>query len=252
LSLQLGFAIIPLIHFVSDKNKMKGFHIGKATQITSWIIASIIVSLNAKLVFDEIKNWLESSNNAVVLWCTVVPLAIAFLGLLLFIIFEPFIAKVKLEIENHSPHTLTLKIDEYRKYGKKNIAITVDFSLADEGAILSALDLGGIDANYTLIHVVETVGAMMYGNKISDHETLIDEKLLMDYHRMIDEKGFKVTVKLGFGNPGKIISKIVNEGDYHILIMGTHGHTGLKDLVFGTTVDKVRHRIEIPIFLIKN
>jgi manganese transport protein len=31
LSLQLGFAVIPLIHFVSDKTKMNGFHISKVT-----------------------------------------------------------------------------------------------------------------------------------------------------------------------------------------------------------------------------
>jgi manganese transport protein len=252
LSLQLGFAIIPLIHFVSDKTKMKGFHISKTTQVASWIIATIIVSLNAKLVFDEIDGWLETSENSILLWVTVVPIAIAFLGLLLYIIFEPFVAKGKTEIANHSPHTLILKIEEYRNYKKKNIAISVDFSAADEEAILHALDLGGKEANYTLIHVVETVGAMLYGNKVRDHETTIDEKLLLDYHRMIEEKGFKVETKLGFGKPGKIIPKIINEGNYHLLIMGTHGHTGLKDLIFGTTVDNVRHQITIPLFLVKN
>jgi manganese transport protein len=46
LSLQLGFAIIPLIHFVSDKSKMRGFHISRTTQVASWIVASIIVALN--------------------------------------------------------------------------------------------------------------------------------------------------------------------------------------------------------------
>jgi manganese transport protein len=252
LSLQLGFAIIPLIHFVSDKTKMKGFHISKTTQFAAWIIATIIVSLNAKLVFDEIKGWLETSENPTLLWVTVVPIALGFLGLLLYIVFEPFVAKTKTEIENHSPHTITLKIEEYRKYKKKNIAVSVDFSSADEEAILHALDIGGHEANYTLIHVVETVGAMFYGNKISDHETFIDEKLLLDYHHMIEGKGFKVDTKLGFGKPGKIIPKIINEGNYHILIMGTHGHTGLKDLVFGTTVDNVRHQITIPLFLVKN
>jgi manganese transport protein len=49
LSLQ-GFAIIPLIHFVSDKTKMNGFHIGKITQTVSWLVALVIVILNAKLV----------------------------------------------------------------------------------------------------------------------------------------------------------------------------------------------------------
>jgi manganese transport protein len=252
LSLQLGFAIIPLIHFVSDKTKMKGFHISKTTQIASWLIASIIVSLNAKLVFDEIKSWLETSENPTLLWCTVVPLAIGFLLLLLYIIFDPFITKVKTEIDNHSPHTLTLKLEEYRNYKKKNIAVSVDFSEADENAILHAIDIGGKEANYTLIHVVETVGALIYGNKISDHETTIDEKLLLDYYKMIEEKGYKVDTKLGFGKPGKVIPKIINEGDYDLLIMGTHGHTGFKDLLFGTTVDNVRHQISIPLFLVKH
>jgi manganese transport protein len=58
LSLQLGFAIIPLIHFVSDKSKMRGFHISRTTQVASWIVASIIVALNGKLVYDEITGWL--------------------------------------------------------------------------------------------------------------------------------------------------------------------------------------------------
>jgi manganese transport protein len=72
-----GFAIIPLIHFVSDKSKMRGFHISRTTQVASWIV-SIIVALNGKLVYDEITGWLEASENPIVLWLTVVPLALSF------------------------------------------------------------------------------------------------------------------------------------------------------------------------------
>lgn len=251
LSLQLGFAIIPLIHFVSDKTKMKGFHIGRITQIASWIIASIIVSLNAKLVYDEITGWLESSKNPLLLWFTVVPLAVGFLILLLYIVFKPFFAKSKLNIENHSPHNLALKFSKSATYDKKNIAISVDFSSADEVAINNAFELGGIEAKYTLIHVVETVGAMMYGGNIEDHETTIDERLLREYKDILTQKGFKVETKLGFGKPDKVIPAIVNEGEFDILVMGTHGHTGFKDLLFGTTVDKLRHKISIPLFIVK-
>ena len=252
LSLQLGFAIIPLIHFVSDKSKMKGFEISALTQGVSWIVALIIVSLNAKLVFNEIKGWLETSENPLILWLTVVPLAVGFLILLLFIIVKPFIAKAKHEIENHSPHNLVLKFSQSGTYSKKNIAISVDFSDADEIAINSAFELGGIDANYTLIHVVETIGAIMYGENIKDHETTIDKKLLLEYQEMLTEKGFKVQTKLGFGKPNKTISKIINEGSFDILVMGTHGHTGFKDILFGTTVDKLRHEIAIPLLIVKN
>lgn len=252
LSLQLGFAIIPLIHFVSDKKKMKGFHISTTTQVASWIVAVVIVSLNAKLVFNEIQGWLETSENPIVLWLTVVPLALGFLILLLYIIFKPFFSEAKTIIENHSPHNIILKINTQGSYVKKNIAISVDFSDADEKALNHAFDIGGKETKYTLIHVVETVGAMLYGNKTSDHETTIDEKLLLDYKKLLEEKGFSIEVKLGFGKPGKVIPKMINEGNYDLLIMGTHGHTGFKDLIFGTTVDNVRHKITIPLFIVKN
>ena len=252
LSLQLGFAIIPLIHFVSDKNKMKGFHIGKKTQILSWLVAIIIVSLNVKLVFDEITNWLETSENPLVLWLTVVPLALGFLFLLLFIVFKPFVSKPKTDIQNHSPHNLKLQFSKTGSYVKRNVAVTVDFSSSDEAALNSAFELGDKETKYTLIHIVETVGAMVYGENIDDHETLIDEKLLNEYKEMLSEKGFKVETQLGFGKPNKVIPEIINKGDFDILVMGTHGHTGFKDLIFGTTVDKLRHKISIPLFIVKN
>jgi manganese transport protein len=251
LSLQLGFAIIPLIHFVSDKTKMRGFHISKTTQIISWTVATIIVSLNVKLVFDEILGWLETSENPIALWMTVVPLAIGFLILLLYIVFKPFITKAKQEIQNHSPHNLKLQFSKRGNYNKKRIAISVDFSSADEVAINHAFELGGMEAKYTLIHVVETVGAMVYGKNIEDHETLIDAKLLAEYKEMLSEKGFKIKTKLGFGKPNNVIQEIINKGKFDVLVMGTHGHTGFKDLLFGTTVDKLRHKISIPLFIVK-
>jgi manganese transport protein len=252
LSLQLGFAIIPLIHFVSDKQKMKGFAISRITQIASWIVALVIVSLNIKLVFNEIQSWLQSAENPVILWLTVVPVAFGFLILLIYIILKPVISKLNIGIHNHSPHNLDLKFSESYGYNKKNIAITVDFSNSDQNALNSAIELGGTAANYTLIHIVEKVGAMFYGDDIEDHETTIDEKLLAEYKDILAKKGFKIETILGFGKPNKTISKIINDGNYDILVMGTHGHTGFKDILFGTTVDKLRHKITIPLFIVKN
>lgn len=252
LSLQLGFAIIPLIHFVSDPVKMKGFQIGKITQIASWVVALIIVSLNVRLVYDEISNWLMTSENPTLLVFTVVPAAIGFLVLLLYIVFKPFFSKAKQNTFNHSPHHLSLTIDTHKNYVRKQIAVTVDFSQADSRALQHAFDLGGKDAEYTLIHIVETVGAMMYGKDIIDHETTVDEKLLHEYYEMLSGKGFSVQTKLGFGKPGKAIANIINQGSYDLLIMGTHGHHTFKDLILGTTVDKVRHEISIPLYLVKH
>ena len=65
-------------------------------------------------------------------------------------------------------------------------------------------------------------------------------------------KSFKVKTKLGYGKPNNIIPEIINKGNFDVLVMGTHGHTGIKDLLFGTTVDKLRHKISIPLFIVKN
>lgn len=251
LSLQLGFAVIPLIHFVSDKSKMKGFHISKPTQILGWTVTLIIVSLNIKLVFDQINDWLQTAEKPLYIWLSVVPIALGFLILLLYIVFKPFVSKATIQIENHSPHLMKLQFSKTGTFNKKNIAVTVDFSSSDEKALNTAFELGGNEANYTLIHIVESVGAMVYGATIDDHETLIDEKLLAEYLELLSEKGIKITTKLGFGKATKAIPKIINAGNFDVLVMGTHGHSGIKDLLFGTTVDNLRHKIDIPLLIVK-
>lgn len=251
LSLQLGFAIIPLIHFVSDKTRMKGFHINRATQIAAWLIALVIVGLNARLVYGELKDWIQASDNPLWIWSTVVPIAVGLALLLLYIVIRPLVIRPKEHIYNHSPHHLKLEYNQSPGLSARNIAVTVDFSKADEAALNHAFSLGGNQATYTLIHVVETVGAMMYGEQTVDHETSVDEQLLEDYRLMLTEKGYLINTKLGYGQPGKGIPKIVNEGRFDMLVMGTHGHSGLKDLILGTTVDKVRHGIKIPLLVVR-
>ena len=58
LSLQLGFAVIPLIHFVSDKKKMGIFRIKIITRFFAWAIAALLLYLNLKLVLEEGRHFL--------------------------------------------------------------------------------------------------------------------------------------------------------------------------------------------------
>src|SRR4051794_22143108 len=54
LSMQLPFAVIPLVRFVSDRRKMGDFVIPRWMAIAAWIVAGIIVSLNLKLLFGSV------------------------------------------------------------------------------------------------------------------------------------------------------------------------------------------------------
>ena len=252
LSLQLGFAIIPLIHFVSDNKKMQGFAIGKWTKISSWLVALIIVALNAKLVFDEIVTWLQESEHPVYIWAFVVPFSVGAAALLVYIIIKPIVDK-KWSNPKLVPHINEIVVSEAdAPMIYANIAIALDFSKTDQKSISRALQLGGKEAHYTIIHVVETVGAMIYGEEIHDFETSSDHLYLEAYKKTLEAKGYKVAIKLDFGSPKKSIAKVVNENNFDILILGAHGHNWFKDLLFGTTVDAVRHSITIPLLIVKD
>jgi manganese transport protein len=52
LSMQLPFAVIPLVQFVSSREKMGSFVIPKAVAALAWLVAAVIVALNLKLLSD--------------------------------------------------------------------------------------------------------------------------------------------------------------------------------------------------------
>jgi manganese transport protein len=251
LSLQLGFAIIPLIHFTSDKKQMGEFVNKKWLSITAWIIAITIVSLNIKLVFETIWSWTSNNENKILYLSLILPL-VALCGLVLaYLFFSPLLKKWK-EKNIVPPDGLAKSLVVKTQNKFKTIAITVDFSGSDGKAINHAIFLGGKEALYILIHIVETAGARLMDNEIDDSETVTDKQNLFKYQQELSKQGFNVETKLGFGNPQKSIPEIVNILNCDLLVMGAHGHKGVKDILFGTTLDKVRHRVKIPVLIVGN
>jgi manganese transport protein len=53
-----------------------------------------------------------------------------------------------------------------------------------------------------------------------------------------------------FGNPAKEMAKIIGDQKIDLLVMGAHGHKGIKDLIFGSTVDALRHKINAPVLVV--
>ncbi len=247
LSLQLGFAIIPLIHFVSNKTQMGKFAIPLWQKIASWISVSVIVFLNCQMLFNKVNEWLRDSDYVLLISFLVVPFMLMCLAILLFITFEPLFSKSK---KTSSPqfhgHVPKILFESPKAYS--SIAITVDFSSSDSKAINKALQLGGFQAHYVLIHVLETANAVMYGAETNDYERNEDSENLLAYKNQLIERGYHCEFKLGFGRPKSVIPDLVKGVD--LLVMGTHGHTVIKDLLFGTTVESVRHKIDIPLVLV--
>jgi manganese transport protein len=250
LSLQLGFAVIPLIHFNSDKKMMNEFTIKPWVKILAWISASIIVYLNIHLVIDEISGWIGSSGEHKILVYTIaIPIALACFALLLYVLIHPFVSSAHKK-RKQLPHGQAVDFAKIDTISYKHIAMAIDFSGHDQQIIKSALNQGGKSANYTFIHIVESAAARYLGKNTMDYETQIDHDSLVKYQNTLKDLGYKVSIKIGFGNPASEIIKIISNQDVDLLVMGVHGHKGFKDLIFGTTVDAVRHRIKIPLLII--
>jgi manganese transport protein len=251
LSLQLGFAVIPLIHFTSSKRLMGSFSIALWLKVLAWIAAIIIVSLNVKLVYEEIvsfMHWLGDS--FIALKMLVLTIAAFAGGLLLYITIEPLIVR-KRKVKDAIPHGEAIELNEIKAGTYNRIAVTVDFSKHDEQTIQHALSLGGLTAGYLLVHVNESAGAIRMKGEIEDMETTYDRENLKKYQDNLAKMGYKVEIKLGFGKSANVISNIINHDHADLLVMGAHGHRGIKDILLGATVDQVRHNVNVPVLIVK-
>jgi manganese transport protein len=246
LSVQLGFAVVPLIHFVSDKSKMGKFVIDPVTRFFAWIIAVVLVYLNFKMLISETEPVFQGNN--IFGQTLIIIAAIFFSALLLYIIAEPFIAKTKLlaSIKIHPEmKAINFNIPQYHR-----IAVALDFSENDKKLIRYAIGQGNTGTEYILIHVVESVSARLWGNQSYDYETRKDRKQLDHYVNQLKQNGYTAKGLLGFKNPAKEIVRLAKESNADMLIVGVHGHRGLKDLIYGQTVNTVRHQLKIPVLMV--
>jgi manganese transport protein len=248
LSLQLGFAIVPLIHFVSDKNRMGVFVIPLWQKILSWVAASIILVLNIKLVYSELSDF-TSRHESIWLNGLIFVFLLVCAFILGYVIFAPFISRHKLK-QGRIIHSDWQPLTIEKRGELVRMAVAVDFGPSDNKAINKAIQMGGEGAVLVLIHVLESAGAVIYGDQAQDREREEDIKLMRQYEVSLTEAGIRCETHLGFGDPKKAIPNLVYTLNCDSLFMGMHGHKTVKDLLFGTTIESVRHNVKVPLVLV--
>lgn len=247
LSIQLGFAIIPLIHFVSDKKTMGEFTIRWHVKLAAWLVAGILVFLNVNMVLDEARDLFSQSGHLIQKVLTVVA-GLAFTWLFLMMTFLPLVQRRRERfsaMHGEDKPLSNLHIPEISKIG-----IALEFSRDDEKLIAHALAQGNKNVTYLLLHIVETVSAKYLGAAADDEETRRDQQRLDLYAAQLREMGYKVETALGYKDRVGEIVRIVKASGAGMLVMGAHRHTGLKDFLYGATVDQVRHKLVMPILIV--
>jgi manganese transport protein len=247
LSLQLGFAIIPLIHFVSDKKAMGEFAIKRFTKILAWLVTAILVYLNIRMVAGQSIDYFATSSN--VFWKMMIVLGgIIFVALLVIAFVYPLMSKGRRDIPEVHPEASGLQKVAVPLFQK--IAVALEFSQKDEKLLSYALGQAHQNTAFVLIHVVESASAQVLEKDTDDLETRKDQEHIDFYAQRIMQMGYKANGVLGFNHRAREIVRITKEANADMLVIGAHGHTGIKDWVYGQTIDSVRHELKIPVLVV--
>ncbi|TBR20005.1 MAG: iron/manganese transporter [Chitinophagaceae bacterium] len=248
LSLQLGFAIIPLIHFTSDKKTMGKFVIPPWVIFLASLITAILVYLNIRMVAEQAGSFFITSENNILK--TVILLAgILYIVLLLTAIFYPLMGKksrdISIQLHPEASELQKISVPIFNK-----IAVALEFGDRDEKLLSYSIGQAHKNTKFLLIHVVESVPAKILEKESDDLETRSDQQQLDFYAEKLRQMGYDTTAILGFNRRSKEIVRIIKENNADMLVIGAHRHRGIKDLFYGQTIDTVRHELNIPVLVV--
>ncbi len=272
LSLQLSFAVVPLITFTSDRAKMGPFANPVWVIVVAVVAAAAIIGLNAKLVVDTLGEWIAAAPPGS-WWLPglVLPAVAAVALLLAVILFMPLLARFAPGVlrGGHAGAPATAGGGRPPGMPPPAPAVAPEPMLPAADArwklVAVALDLGPSDAavldhvrglplpaggEVVLLHVAESAASRFLGAESSDLEQREDQALLERHAEALRAAGIPARVQLGFGDPRGELARMTNELGADLLITGSHGHGFLGDLIYGATVSALRHRVRCTVLTV--
>jgi manganese transport protein len=261
LSLQLSFAVIPLIHFTSNRRNMGQFATPPWGQALAWCTAAIIVGLNGKLVLDQVGEWVDALSSS---GSRIGPIPVYLLGalglygtvgaallLLVWVTVKPFVRPSPAWLPKPAVKLNWTQLLRPRSLAR--IGVALEHNANDAEILNRALGLTHNQAEppeLLLLHVVDTAMTRVLGPETADRESDADERYLADVADALRERGYRARPVLLHGpNPAEELVTHLRSDPVDLLVVGSHGHGMVRDLLLGQTVDRVRHRLEVPMLI---
>jgi len=136
----------------------------------------------------------------------------------------------------------------------KKILVAVENSEADRTILEHIQPLARLTgARLLLVHVADGWVARNFNelNLRESEEMQEDRAYLGRLRGELEEHGFEVEALLRMGDPAKEICRVAEEQAVDLIAMATHGHRGVSDVIHGQTVDHVRHKMRMPVLLLR-
>jgi len=137
----------------------------------------------------------------------------------------------------------------------KKIMVALDHTAADRALVPHITQLAvRLKSEILLVHVADGWVARNY-----DRLSLAESEEMQDDTRYLEEiaagiraeAGLTVAARLALGNPPDEIVKVANEEHCDLIAMTSHGHRFVADFFLGSTIDEVRHRISVPLLIVR-
>jgi manganese transport protein len=267
LSLQLSFAVVPLIIFTSDRGKMGEFANPSWVVALAVLTAAVILGLNGNLVAQQLAAWAEVPGPGR-LWVSWVALPlVACLGLLLAAMaLAPLLRRLVPVLVRRAPealpipplpwlpgparaHEAVLAASLDGRY--RRVAVALELGPADRAVLEHVREMALLaEGEVVLLHVAESAASRYLGPESSDEESREDLATLESLAAELRAHGVPTRVMLGHGEVKRELARLVAEADAELLITGSHGHRLLQDLIYGSTTSGLRHLVKVPVLTV--
>jgi len=136
----------------------------------------------------------------------------------------------------------------------KRILVAVEHSPADRTIVNHVSELAKLTgAELLLVHVADGWVARNFDrlNLRESEEMKSDRAYLDELQSELAARGLSVTTQLAMGDPSDELIRVATEQQVDLIAMSTHGHRYFSDLIHGTTADRVRHLVKVPVLLLR-
>jgi nucleotide-binding universal stress UspA family protein len=134
------------------------------------------------------------------------------------------------------------------------ILVAIEHSPADRTILEHVEQLARLTgARLLLVHVADGWAARHFRElNLRESEEMREDRAYLEQVRAdVASRGFAVETELGMGDPAVEICRIAEAGHVDLVAMATHGHRGVSDMIHGQTVDAVRHKLKLPVLLLR-
>ena len=136
----------------------------------------------------------------------------------------------------------------------KRILVAVENSAADRTILTHVAELARLTgADLLLVHVADGWAARYFDQlQLRESEEMQADRTYLDTLREeLAGRGFVVKTELARGDPATELIRVAREEQVDLIAMSTHGHRFLSDVLHGTTADRVRHLVAVPVLLLR-